>query len=210
MRRPALCRAGGRLNGLALVDGKPRYVSALGTTDTHQGWRENKAKGGVLMDLETGGQPVLTGLSMPHSPRWYRDRLWLLESGDGSIGTVDPKAGKYHKLAEMPGFTRGLDFAGPLAFIGLSQVRESAVFSGIPITQRLNERTCGVWVVHIETGNIIAFLKFQDAVQEIFSVQVVPYQFPDLITDHSKLLSSSYILPDEALKDVPAALKKAS
>ena len=46
----------------------------------------------------------------------------------------------------MPGFTRGLDFAGGLAFVGLSQVRESAVFSGIPITERLaeHERTCGV------------------------------------------------------------------
>ncbi|MGH3657370.1 MAG: PASTA domain-containing protein [Micromonosporaceae bacterium] len=54
----------------------------------------------------------------------------------------------------MPGFTRGIDFLGPLAFIGLSQVRESAVFSGIPLVQRLRERTCGVWVVNIETGEV--------------------------------------------------------
>ena len=197
------------LNGLALVAGKPRYISALGMTDTHQGWRANKAAGGVLMDLDSGGKPIVTGLSMPHSPRWYRNQLWLLESGDGSIGTVDTQAGKYHKLTKMPGFARGLDFAGPLAFIGLSQVRESTVFSGIPITQRLNERTCGVWVVNIETGQVIAFLKFQDAVQEIFAVQVVPNRFPDLINDSSKTLASSYILPDEALKDVPMRLKTA-
>ena len=196
------------LNGLGMVDGKPRYATALGTTDTRQGWRENKARGGVLMDIEASGEQILTGLSMPHSPRWYRDRLWLLESGDGSFGTVDLKSRRYEKIAEVPGFTRGIDFAGPLAFIGLSQVRESAVFSGIPITQRLTERTCGVWVVHIETGQIVAFLKFEDALQEIFAVQVVPSRFPDLINGDAKLIGSSYVLPDEALHDVPMTLKK--
>ncbi|EDX78308.1 hypothetical protein MC7420_8046 [Coleofasciculus chthonoplastes PCC 7420] len=45
-----------------------------------------------------------------------------------------------------------IDVWGPLAFIGLSQVRETAVFSGIPLTERLEERICGVWVVNIETG----------------------------------------------------------
>lgn len=55
---------------------------------------------------------------------------------------------------------------------GLSQVRESAVFSGIPLMDRLEDRTCGIWVIHIETGEIIGFLRFEDAVQEIFSVVV--------------------------------------
>ena len=112
---------------------------------------------------------------MPHSPRWYDGRLWVLESGSGGIGCVDPATGKYEALTELPGFTRGLDFCGPLAFIGLSQVRESAVFSGIAIAERpLAERCCGVWVVNIQTGQTVAFVKFEDAVQEIFAVQVLP------------------------------------
>ena len=76
----------------------------------------------------------------------------MLESGKGGLGVVDVAAGRYEGIAELPGFTRGLDFCGHLAFVGLSQVRESAVFSGIPIAERaLAERNCGVWVVDIIT-----------------------------------------------------------
>ena len=62
-----------------------------------------------------------------------------LRVGAGTFGYIDPNSGKYEPIAEVPGFTRGVDFAGNLAFVGLSQVRESAVFSGIPITERLTE-----------------------------------------------------------------------
>ncbi|MGF1513332.1 MAG: TIGR03032 family protein [Elainellaceae cyanobacterium] len=190
------------LNGLELVDSAPKYVTALGTTDTAGGWRENKASGGIVMDV-TSNEILAEGLSMPHSPRWYRDRLWVLESGKGTLAIVDPATGKVQPLVELPGFTRGIDFCGPLAFVGLSQVRESAVFSGIPLTERLTERICGVWVVNIETAEVIAFLKFEDAVQEIFSVQVLPgMRFPELITAEAEHLKSSYVLPDEALAEV--------
>jgi uncharacterized protein (TIGR03032 family) len=182
------------LNGMCLVGGVPRFVTALGATDTQGGWRANKANGGVLMDVAMGAT-ILGGLSMPHSPRWYANRLWLLESGDGSLGFVDPSTGRFHKVAEMPGFTRGMDFCGPVAFIGLSQVRETAVFSGIPITQRLSERTCGVWAVHIDTGQVLAYLQFDAGVREIFAVSVLPgFRYPDLIHD-SALVGSCYFLP---------------
>jgi len=196
------------LNGLGMVNGQPKYVTALGTTDTLTGWRENKAKGGVLIDI-TNDQQILTQLSMPHSPRWYGDRLWLLESGNGSLGRIDLTTGKLETVALLPGFTRGIDFFGPLAFIGLSQVRETAIFSGIPITERLQERICGVWVVNILTSEIIAFLKFEEAVQEIFAVQVLPgIVFPEVIDSDPELIASSYVLPDEALNDVPAERKQ--
>ena len=91
---------------------------------------------------------------MPHSPRWYGGRLWVCESGAGTLGYMDLNTGRYEPIAAVPGFTRGLDFAGDLAFVGLSQVRETAVFSGIPITERLTaeERTCGVCVVDLRRG----------------------------------------------------------
>ena len=190
------------LNGLELIEGFPKYVTALGTTDTAGGWRKNKARGGILMDVTTN-ELLAQGLSMPHSPRWYRDRLWLLESGEGSLATVDLAAGRVEPVAQLPGFTRGIDFYGPLAFVGLSQVRESAVFSGIPLTERLTERICGVWAVNIENGQTVAFLKFEDAVQEIFAVQVLPgARFPELFTEENTFLKSSYVLPDEALAEV--------
>jgi uncharacterized protein (TIGR03032 family) len=121
---------------------------------------------------------------------------------------VDPDTGRYEPIAELPGFTRGLDFHGRFAFIGLSQVRETAVFSGIPITERLTERTCGVWVVDIRTGQTVAFLRFEDALQEIFAVQVVPgRRYPDLINDDPAVLDDSFVLTDEALEAVPERLR---
>jgi uncharacterized protein (TIGR03032 family) len=198
------------LNGLGLLDGQIRYVTALGETDTAGGWRANKKNGGILMEVPSG-EILLRGLSMPHSPRWHQGKLWLLESGTGSIGTVDLSARRYEPIAEVPGFSRGLDFYGNLAFIGLSQVRESAVFSGIPLTERLSERTCGVWVVDVVTGQTVAFLKFEDAVQEIFAVQILPQaRFPDLINDDPKILADSFVLPDDALSQLPHSLRGTS
>jgi uncharacterized protein (TIGR03032 family) len=190
------------LNGLAMIDGRPKYVTALGETDTPGGWRANKAKGGILMDIETN-EILLRGLSMPHSPRSYQGKMWVLESGEGSLAEIDLERRTWRTVAQVPGFTRGIDFIGPLAFIGLSQVRESAVFSGIPLVQRLRERTCGVWVVHIETGQTIGFLRFEAGVQEIFAVQVLQgIRFPEVLEWNDPRLAQSYVLPDAALAEV--------
>jgi uncharacterized protein (TIGR03032 family) len=204
------------LNGLGMVDGRPRYVTALGATDEPAGWRANKAKGGILMDVARG-EVITRGLSMPHSPRWYAGRLWVCESGAGTLGFIDPGTGRYKPIAELPGFTRGLDFAaghppdgGVVAFVGLSQVRESAVFSGIPITERLpeQERTCGVCAVDLASGRVVALLRFDTAVQEIFAVMVLSgRRWPELTNDDETVLENSFVVPDPALADVPVALR---
>ena len=198
------------LNGLAVRDGQVRYVTALGETNEPGGWRENKRDGGLLIDIDTK-EVIARGLSMPHSPRWYNDKLWLLESGEGTIGTVDLDTGKYEPIAQFPGFTRGLSFLGPLAFVGLSQVRESAVFSGIPLVERMKqaeERTCGVWVLNIETGETFGFCRFEEGVQEIFAVEVLPgIRFPDLVNHDPEIVGHSYVLGDEALSEVPKELR---
>src|SRR5262249_50099012 len=201
------------LNGLALAPDEhgrlvPRFVTALGTSDTRSGWRANKRNGGVVLEVPSGAR-ISAGLSMPHSPRWHDGRLWVLESGSGGIGWIDPATGKYQELTVLPGFTRGLDFCGPLAFIGLSQVRESAVFSGIAIAERpLAERCCGVWVVNVQTGQTIAYVKFEDALQEIFAVQVLPgVRHPDVINDRPSLIADAFVVPDEALDLVPGPLR---
>lgn len=197
------------LNGLGTRDGKARYVTALGETGEPEGWRVNKKDGGLLIDLDSN-EIIARGLSMPHSPRWYDGKLWLLQSGTGGFGTIDPQSGKYESIVELPGFTRGLSFCGPLAFVGLSQVRETAVFGEIPIAERaLEERPCGVWVVNIQSGEVVAFVKFEDAVQEIFAVEVlVGSSYPELVNEDRELLASSYELPDAALADVPDDLRR--
>jgi uncharacterized protein (TIGR03032 family) len=196
------------LNGLGMVEGKPKYVTALGETDTMGGWRENKAKGGVVIDVDSG-EVLARGLSMPHSPRCYAGRLWVCESGTGTFGFIDPHTGRYEPVAETPGFTRGLDFAGNFAFVGLSQVRESAIFSGIAITDRLaeDERTCGVCVIDLRSGQVVALLRFETAVQEVFAVTLLGRRFPELINDDEKVLESSFVVPIECLGDVAATVR---
>ncbi|MEZ4863085.1 MAG: TIGR03032 family protein [Caldilineaceae bacterium] len=194
------------LNGLALVDGRPKYVTALGETDTPGGWRANKASGGVLIDVTTH-EVLLRGLSMPHSPHWHNGRLWFLEGGEGSLAWVDLQTRTWQSIAHLPGFTRGVDFYGPLAFIGLSQVRESATFSGLPLLDRLGEeRTCGIWVVNLQTGQTVGFLRFESGVQEIFSVKVLPgIAYPEILEWNDPKMAFSYVLPDAALAETPRA-----
>ena len=147
---------------------------------------------------------------MPHSPRWYGGRLWVLHSGTGGLGGVDLATGRYDEVVKLPGFTRGLDFAGPLAFVGLSQVRESAVFSGIPIAERpVEERCCGVWVIHIETGRVVAFVKFEDAFRRSSQCKYCR----DGVTRTCSTMTwsgspESFVLPDDALRDVAECFRK--
>jgi uncharacterized protein (TIGR03032 family) len=194
------------LNGLAMVDGSPRYVTALGTADTPGGWRADKARGGVLLEVPSG-RVVAGGLSMPHSPRWHDGRLWFLESGEGSLAAADPQTGRVETVARLPGFTRGLDFAGPFAFVGLSQVRETALAAGLPLTERLpvEERACGFWVVDTRTGQTVALLRFEAGVREVFAVQVlVGVRFPEVLNEEKDdRVANSFVLPDDALTEVP-------
>ena len=190
------------LNGMAVIDGTPKYLTALGATDTPQGWRSNKRNGGVLLDYASR-EVIASGLSMPHSPRWHNGRLWLLESGRGGLATVDLATGKTETVARVPGFTRGLDLIGNVAFIGLSQLRETNAFTDIPITEANRDRMSGVWIVNLETGETVAFLKFSQLVQEIFGVVLLRGAvFPTVVDDGDDLLKTTYVLPDEALKEV--------
>jgi uncharacterized protein (TIGR03032 family) len=171
------------LNGLAITedDNAPAWVTALGETDTENGWREHKANGGCLIHVATG-EVVLRGLAMPHSPRLYRGQLYLLDSGHGTLLRVDPTSGERHTLLTLPGFTRGLDLYGGLAFIGLSQVRESAVFGGLPLQAGNDTLRCGLAIVDLSSGQLVGSFWFQSGVEEIFSVSVLPgYCNPVLI-----------------------------
>jgi uncharacterized protein (TIGR03032 family) len=183
------------LNGLAVRDGRVAQVTALGVTDEGGGWRSDKASGGVLIDLASS-EVAIAGLSMPHSPRWHDGRLWLLESGTGSLCIADLEGGSVEVVAELPGFTRGLAFIDGIAFVGLSQIRESATFGDLPLTRRLRERQSGVWMVDLHTGQVTGFLRFDDLVQEIFDVAVLQgIRFPEIAEAGDGTTARSYMLP---------------
>jgi uncharacterized protein (TIGR03032 family) len=161
------------LNGLALADGAPRYVTALAETDSAQGWRPNKVHSGCLIDVASG-QTVARGFAMPHSPRVHGGRVWMLNSGAGQLVLVDPARGRAETVTELPGYTRGLAMYDRFAFVGLSKIRETSTFGGMPIAERRPELKCGVGIVDLTTGRLTAHLEFKTGVEEIFDVQVLP------------------------------------
>lgn len=161
------------LNGMCIADNRPKYVTALGTTDTPQGWRADKAGGGVLIDVESG-EIVSRGMAMPHSPRLHDGTLYVLDSGRGALCTVDLASGNRTVVTTFPGYCRGLSFYGPFAFVGLSRIRETAVFGGVPIAENRESLKCGLAVVDLRSGRSIASFEFAEGVEEIFDVKLLP------------------------------------
>jgi uncharacterized protein (TIGR03032 family) len=161
------------LNGLAMVEGRPRFMTALGTTDTPQGWRQNKLRGGVLLEIESG-EILLEGLAMPHSPRWLDARLYLLNSAACELLAVDPERRTSEVVARLPGFARGLAAAGDYLFIGLSELRhDHRVFGDLPIATA-EKLYCGLICIHLPTGRIAGELRYLRTCKEIYDVQVLP------------------------------------
>ena len=162
------------LNGLAMCGGKPTYVTACSQTDTPAGWRNHRLDGGIVLHLPSN-QIIATGLSMPHSPRWYRGKLWLLNSGSGELGYLDGE--RFMPITFCPGFVRGLAFLGDYAVVGLSKLR-SKTFGGLALETRLahagQEAHCGLMVIDLNTGDSLHSLQIDGVVEELFDVVVLP------------------------------------
>ncbi|NEQ78136.1 MAG: TIGR03032 family protein [Okeania sp. SIO2C9] len=162
------------LNGLAMVEGKPTYMTACSATDTATGWRNHRRDGGVVINVEQN-EIITTGLSMPHSPRWYKEKLWLLNSGTGELGYIDK--GKFAPITFCPGFVRGLAFWGDFAVVGLSKLRSGA-FTGLALEERLNAQGntahCGVMVIDLNSGQIVEWVHIAKTIEELFDIVVLP------------------------------------
>ncbi|MCF8056237.1 MAG: TIGR03032 family protein [Desulfocapsa sp.] len=166
------------LNGLAMEDGKARYVTAVSRSDVTAGWRDRREGGGVLIDV-ANNEIVCDGLSMPHSPRLYRGKLWLLNAGTGELGQVDRKSGRFQPLVFCPGYLRGLAFYDRFALVAMSLPRYNKVFSGLPLDETLEKKDakpfCGIMVVDLESGMTAHWLRFEgEVVTELYDVQVLP------------------------------------
>ena len=161
------------LNGLAMQDGRPKFVTAHGDSDEPGGWRDTKATGGVVIDVDSG-ETVARGFAMPHSPRVALGRLWVLNSGAGQLGTIDLATGKFEPVESFPGYARGLAFHGQFAFVGLSKIRETSVFGGMPLEKDRANLRCGIAVVDLQSGRTVATLQFHSGVDEVFAIGVLP------------------------------------
>ncbi|MEZ5926130.1 MAG: TIGR03032 family protein [Hyphomicrobiaceae bacterium] len=161
------------LNGMAVENGMPRYVTAVSTSDVVDGWRDRRAGGGVVVDVQTN-EIVCEGLSMPHSPRLHDGRLWLLNSGAGEFGYVDLATRTFVPVTFCPGYARGLSFANGAAIVGLSLARENRTFQGLPLDEALAAKQadarCGLLVIDLASGDISAWARIEGVVRELYDV----------------------------------------
>lgn len=159
------------LNGMVMVDGKPRYVTALGKSDTPKGWRPGVETGGILMDVDSN-QIVASGLPMPHSPRIYDNQVYVLLSATGELARVDVQKGTYEVITRFNGFVRGMAKQGDFLFIGLSRLRQnSSTFRDLPIAQKALQ--CGISVVHLPSGNQVGYIQYENSVEELYDIQIL-------------------------------------
>lgn len=165
------------LNGLAMARGRPAYVTAVSTSDVADGWRDRRRDGGVLVDVDSG-EVVVSGLSMPHSPRVHDGKVWLLNSGTGTFGHVDVESGTFVDVAFCPGYLRGLCFVGNFAVVGLSRPRENKTFTGLALDDRLAgsgaEARCALQVIDLRSGDVVHWLRIEGVVEELYDVVTLP------------------------------------
>lgn len=165
------------LNGFAVANGEPLYATAVSRSDVADGWRDRRVDGGIVIDVRTN-EIVAEGLSMPHSPRLYGDRLWLLNSGAGQFGFVDLQSGMFEAIAFCPGYVRGLAFIGNHAVVGLSLSRYNRTFADLPLDQALRssaaEARCGLAIIDISSGDMTAWVRIEGLVRELYDVAVLP------------------------------------
>ena len=168
------------LNGLAMQDGKPKYVTAVSRSDTIDGWRDRRSNGGILIDVDTN-RVVCTGLSMPHSPRIQNGKLWLLNSGTGYLGTIEfedeeKQKGQFVPQVFCPGFLRGLSFYGNLAFVGLSKPRYQR-FEGLDLDAKLQETDsepwCGMQIIDLTRKTCVDWFRIDGKIAELYDVEVI-------------------------------------
>ena len=168
------------LNGICAADGELAYATLCGRCDTPLGWKALQADGGFAVDVRSG-QVVCAGLSMPHSPRWHEGRLWLLNSGEGELGWVDPAMARFVPVAHCAGFARGLAFVGQYAVVALSRLRDTrpgGVMAGIALARRLKERRsfqrCGLHIYDLAAGKLAHWLHIDGPVTELYDVAYLP------------------------------------
>ncbi|MCB1628240.1 MAG: TIGR03032 family protein [Xanthomonadales bacterium] len=188
------------LNGVAVRDGRPRYFTAVSRSDVAEGWRDYRRDGGVVIDRDSG-EILCSGLSMPHSPRWHQDRLWLLDSGNGRFGHLDAD-GRFVEVAFCPGYARGLAFHGDYAVVGLSRPRERT-FAGLALDEQLQRRGArprtGVAVIDLRRGELVHSLYLDERISELYDVITLPgVRRPKMLGFRTKEIQHTLSIEGEA------------
>ena len=173
------------LNGMDLIDGQPAIVSALGMHNEREGWRKSLVDGGVILDV-MNNKVLVEGLGMPHSPRIFGKELYFLQSALGVLTMYNLETGNVRNV-DLPGFPRGMAEYDGMLFIGLSKIRKSSkTFSQLPVKERATH--AGMVVVDIKSGFILGEMRYENLIDEIYDVQVLPnYTRPGIINPEDEV-----------------------
>ena len=184
------------LNGMAVEEGEPRYVTALSDDNTPTGWRPKMLSSGILMDIASG-EKILTGLGVPHSPRIYDGKLFMLLSSTGELVVVDKEKGTYEVVNKLPGFVRGMDRIGDYLFIATSKLRpNSSIFKEAPVAK--DSVHCGITVIYLPTGKQAGYIMYRTSVEELFDVLVLPGMLrPNILNEEKGIHKKSIVTPQE-------------
>ncbi len=183
------------LNGFATDKKGIRYFTAVAATDTNSGWREHKKSGGILFRYPDS-EVVTAGLSMPHSPRLYRGKLWVLDSGKGELCVIDEKTGNRTIVERFPGFLRGLCFYDRYAFIGLSMIRETRTFGDLEVEDKFSKLECAIYCLDTITGKTIGAVKFTKHIEELFDIKILEgVQNPFIFGFKDESVDTFFVLP---------------
>ena len=123
---------------------------------------------GVIFSGRTR-EPVVRGLTRPHSARLHEGELWVESSGYGEVGVAAD--GSFEVVARLPGWTRGLAFHGNVAVVGTSRVlpRFHMYAPGLD----LERSVCGVHAVDTRSGEVVGSLVWPEG-NQVFAVEAVP------------------------------------
>lgn len=160
------------LNGLAMENGKPKYVTLFNQGNERQSWRSAITETGALIDV-VSDEVLFDNLAMPHSPTLINGKLYVLISATGQLMHLDPKTGIQTELINLNGFVRGMSHIDDYLFIGLSKLRKnSSTFAHLKIAESANY--CGIAIVHLPTASFCGEIRYTNSVDEIYDIKVLP------------------------------------
>ncbi|MDH5608690.1 MAG: TIGR03032 family protein [Cyclobacteriaceae bacterium] len=197
------------LNGVAMQENKPMYVTALGKSDEAKGWRANMLKGGIVMDVQSN-EIIAENLPVPHTPKIYDGQLYLLLSATGELVRLDVATGKYDVVSSIQGFVRGMDRIGDYLFIAQSKIRQkSSIFNQVPVAK--NAVWCGITIVHLPTGAHAGFIKYNASVEELYDVKILKgFLRPNIMNLQKGVHQKALVLPQQLFWNNPEPVNSQS
>jgi len=184
------------LNGMAMVNGKPKYVTTFNKSNDKDFWKKEREHNGTLIDIDTN-EILLNNLIMPHSPKYYQNNIYFSEAGTGIVFKYNLETKEKEEIVKLQGFTRGIAFYDTFMFIGLSQVRSSDIQNPLPLTLMYNQTFSGVWIINLEDNSEVAYYRFEDDVEQVYDINIIENSInPELLNDDNGLLEHIFDYKD--------------